>query len=195
MRTRLLVTALLFPALLSAQAFVRVGGGITASSNFLNDFIVEPVSARQSVAPTGLVAIGWQLPAGYRVGVEGRYAMGQWQVEDHGETDDVAALATLGIALFADGPIRPSLRWEVVAGKLSYRPEREIGPFSSGAPSPWLIGGGISWIRPLADRLDLVIGARYDFHGFNTDRLDADNYSSSQAVHRGALTVALERGF
>ncbi len=195
MRTALLITTLLVPALLPAQVFVRVGGGLTASSNFLNDFIVEPVNARQSVAPTGVVLVGWQLAGGYRLGVEGRYVMGQWQVADRGEVDDVGTLRTLGVSLFADGPIRPSLRWEVVAGKLGYQPEREIGPFSSGAPSPWLVGGGLTWLRPIGDQLNLAISARYDFHGFSTDRLDADNYSSSQAVHRGALTVAIERGF
>lgn len=195
MRTKLLLPALLLPTLLSAQVFVRVGGGITASSNFLKDFIVEPISARQSAAPTGMLLVGWQLPGGYRIGVEGRYAIGQWQVEDRGETSDVAALKTLGVSLFADGPIRPSLRWEAAAGMLRYQPEREIGPFSSGAPSPWLIGGGISWLRPIGDRLNFVVGARYDFHGFNTERLDADDYSSRQAVHRGSLTIAIERGF
>jgi hypothetical protein len=195
MRLKLLLPALLLPGILSAQAFVRVGGGMTASSEFLKDFIVEPLGARQSASPTAVVVAGWQFANGYRLGVEGRYAIGQWQVEDRGETDDVAELRTLGLGVYADGPIRGDFRWEAVAGKLSYEPEREIGPFSSGAPSPWMVGGGVSWVRPISPRFGFVVSARYDFHSFNTDRLDAENYSSRQAVHRGSLTIAIERGF
>ena len=195
MRLKLLLPTLLLPGILSAQAFVRVGGGMTTSSDFLKDFLVEPLSARQGTSPTALVLLGWEFSNGYRLGVEGRYAVGQWQVLDRGETDEVAGLKTLGVGVWADGPIRGDFRWEAVAGKLSYQPGREIGPFSNGAPSPWMIGGGLSWNRPLSPGLGVVVSARYDFHGFNTDRLDAENYSSHQAVHRGSLTIAIERGF
>lgn len=195
MRTRLALIALLLPATVGAQAFVRIGAGVTGSTAFLKDFLVEPVAARQSFAPTALAVIGWQMTNGFRLGVEARYAVGSWKVEDREFTDDLGSLKTLGIAAFADGPIAGSLRWEAVAGVLRYQPESETGPFGSGAPSPWLVGGGVSWSRPLNGALTVVVTARYDYHGFNTKRLDAEGYGSRQAVHRAGLTLAVERGF
>lgn len=188
------VTLLLAPAL-GAQAFVRVAAGATGSSDFAKDFIVHPVAARQSVAPTGAVAVGWQLANGYRVAVEGRYARGTWEVEDDATTDDLGGLATLALALVADGPIGDALRWEAAVGKLRYLPEEEVGLFARGGPSRWMLGGGVSWRRPAGRRLDLVVGARYEFHGFSTAALEAADYSRSQTVHRVGLTLGLERSF
>jgi hypothetical protein len=177
------------------QAFVRVGAGVTGSTDFLKDFIVEPVSARQTIAPTAQVVLGWRLASGYRFGVEARYAMGSWQVEDREFTDDLGSLKTLNLMAFVDGPLAGALRWEAVAGVLRYQPEREVGPFGSGNPSPWMAGGGVSWSRPLTAAFAMVIAARYDYHGFNTSRLDTDGYASRQSVHRVGLTLAVERGF
>ena len=195
MRIRMAFLALLLPAALGGQAFVRAGAGITGSTNFLKDFLVEPVAARQSVAPTAQLVVGWRMANGFRLGVEARYAMGTWEVEDREYTDDLGSLKTLSLALFADGPITGALRWEAMAGMLRYQPESEVGPFGSGAPSPLLAGGGVSWSRPLNAAFTMVVAARYDYHGFNTKRLDADGYASRQSVHRGGLTLAVERGF
>lgn len=194
-RSLVFLAVLLAPAPITAQAFVRVGAGVTASTDFVKDFIVEPIGSRQSMAPTVTGLVGWRLPSGNRLGVEVRYAMGTWELADRGVTDDLGGLVTLGVALVGDGPIRGALRWEAVAGKLAYRPEREVGLFSGGAPSPWLVGGGLTWSRPMGGALALVVGARYDYHGFNTDRLDGDDYTGRQAVHRLGLSLALERGF
>jgi hypothetical protein len=187
--------SLLLPAAVGAQAFVRVGAGITGSTDFLKDFIVEPVSARQSLAPTAQVVVGWRMASGYRFGVEARYALGTWEVEDHEFTDDLGSLKTLNLMAFVDGRLTGALRWEAVAGVLRYQPEREVGPFGSGNPSPWMAGGGVSWSRPLNAGLAMVVAARYDYHGFNTSRLDTDGYASRQSVHRVGLTLAVERGF
>jgi hypothetical protein len=185
---------LLLPAALSAQAFGRVGAGLTFSTPFVKDFIAEPVEARQSLAPTVVAMLGWRLASGHRLGVEARYAMGSYEVEDRGLTDDLGGLPTLGLALFADGPLRGALRWEAAAGRLAYRPERETGLFSSGGTSPWMVGGGLSWSRPLGAFV-LVPAIRYDYHGFNTDRLDGENYTGRQTVHRVGVALTVERGF
>lgn len=196
MRIHLLVSALLVAApAAGGQAFVRVSAGVTGSTDFARDFIVHPIGARQSIAPTGVLMVGWQLTNGYRVAVEGRYARGTWEVEDDGFTDDLGGLGTLGLALVADGPIRGALRWEAAVGQLRYMPEREIGLFADGGPSRWMLGGGVSWNRPASGTLDLVLGARYEFHGFSTEALESASYSRSQTVHRVGLTLGLERSF
>lgn len=196
MRLRLLVPCLALAApSLAGQAFVRVGAGATYSTDFVKDNAFGPIDSRQSLSPTGVVWLGWRLDNGYRVGVEGRYATGNWQVREDGTTSDVTGLATLGLALMADGPVTGALRWEVAVGQLRYSPERETGVFSRGGTSRWMLGGGVSWTRAVNPTLDLVLAARYDFHGFTTSRLEADGYSRSQTVHRGGLTLGLERGF
>lgn len=196
MRFPLLASALLLLAPgASGQAFVRVAAGATGSTDFVKDFIVHPIGSRQSIAPTGVVMLGWQMASGYRVAVEARYAAGNWEVVDDGTTDDLGGLATLGLTLVADGPIGGALRWEAAVGKLRYMPEHEIGLFARGGPSRWMIGGGASWSRPATAALDLVVGARYEFHGFNSRALEALSYSRSQTVHRLGLTLGLERGF
>lgn len=195
MQLRLALLVVLAPAAAGGQAFVRAGGGVTASTDFVNDFLVEPIATRQSIAPTGVLLVGWRMSSGHRIGVEARYAMGSWEVVDRGYTDDLGSLRTLNLALFADGPIAGALRWEAVAGGLRYQPGSEVGVFGSGAPSPWMVGGGASWSRPLSSVLAMVISARYDYHGFNTTRLDTDGYASRQAVHRAGLMLAVERGF
>ena len=43
--------------------------------------------------------------------------------------------------------------------------------------------------------LRLIVAGRYDYHAFHTTRLQGQGYSGTQAVHRGALTLGLERGF
>lgn len=190
----LFLALLALPASVSAQAFVRGGAGITVSTDFVKDFIVTPVTSRQSQAPTIVALLGWRLPSGHRVGVEARYATGTWEVRDDGAPDDLGGLTTLGLALIADGPLRGALRWEAVAGKLAYRPESETGLFSGGAPSPWLVGAGLSWSRAVGQFV-LVPSIRYDYHGFTSSRLDGDDYTARQAVHRIGLSLSIERGF
>jgi hypothetical protein len=180
---------------LQGQAFVRVGAGVTGSTDFAKDFLVEPLGSRQSLAATGGLLVGWQMASGHRFGVEARYAVGSWEVVDRDYTDDLGSLKTLNLAVFADGPISGGLRWEAVAGVLRYQPESEVGVFGSGAPSPWMVGGGASWSRPWRGGLTMVVSARYDYHGFNTKRLDTDGYSSRQSVHRVGLLLGVERGF
>jgi len=177
----------------SGQVFVRLGAGMTYSTDLVGEVIQTPIAARQGLAPTGTALVGWQLPSGWRVGVEARYARGDHEVDDAGTSDDLGALATLQLALLADGPIRGGFRWEAVAGLLRYQPERDLGAFRDDAPSPLLLGAGLSWTRPLTATLGLVAAGRYDFHSFSSRRLESDGYSSSQAVHRFALTLGIER--
>lgn len=195
MRTLALATLLLLPPTLGAQAFVRVGAGATLSSTLVGEVIQTPISQRQSIAPTGQVILGWALPSGYRVGAELRYAHGTLDVDDNGTSDDLGRLATLQVGIMADGPLRGQFRWEAAVGMLRYRPAEATGIFRDGNPAPLTIGAGISWHRPLTPTIDLVIAGRYDFHSFTTDRLTREGYSSSQGVHRGALLLAVERGF
>lgn len=183
------------PAVVEAQAFVRASAGVTGSTDFVKDFLVEPIAARQSIAPTAIALLGWRLPSDMRLGIEGRVALGTYEVRDRGVTDDLGTLRTLAVSLVADGPLRGAFRWEAAAGRLMYQPERNDGVFSGGNPSPWLLGAGLTWHRPLGTTMRVVAGARYDYHSFSTNRLDSDGYSARQTVHRVGISLGVERGF
>ncbi len=191
-----LALALAIPAALPAQEFVRVSAGVTGSTAFVKDYIAAPITTKQTIAPTGALMVGHRFGNGYRLAVEGRYARGTWQVDDNGTTDDLGGLAVLSLAIVADGPIGGGgLRWEAAAGQLRYLPSEKIGLFSDGGGAHWMLGGGVSYTSALSPALDLVVGGRYDFHGFSSVTLESDDYSRHQAVHRIALTIGIERGF
>lgn len=191
-----LPASLLAPSKAHGQAFARLSAGATASSALVGEVIENPISLRPTMSPTGALLLGWTFQQGYRLGIEGRYASGTLQVHDATTSapDDLGKLATLQVALIADGPLHGPLRWEGLVGLLHYRPSDASGVFRDGAPTPLLLGGGISWSRSVGGQVRVVVGARYDYHAFHTPRLRTQGYSGSQAVHRGALTIGLERG-
>lgn len=181
---------------LVGQAFVRLGVGGTVSSALVGEVIENPISQKQSMSPTGTALIGWSFAQGYRLGIEGRYTTGTLEVHDDGSSgsDGLGGLATLQIGVVADGSLRGAFRWEATIGMLRYMPEHAIGAFRDGNPSPLLFGGGIAWSHPLGTAMRVIVDARYDYHAFNTTRLQSQGYSGTQAVHRGTLTLGLERG-
>jgi hypothetical protein len=183
------------PAVVTAQTRVRVSAGVTASSTLVNDVVGGPVTVEQAVPlPTVALQLAHTLSSGYRLGVEGRFTSGAVEVTDNAVTDELGTVRTLSVMALADGPIRGALRWQAGVGAMLYRPTEEVGIWSRGGASRWLVGGGVTWTRPLGS-LDLVVGGRYDFHPFTTPRLDADGYGGYQAVHRVGLTLGIERGF
>ncbi|HET9064430.1 MAG TPA: hypothetical protein VFN22_01235 [Gemmatimonadales bacterium] len=184
-------------ATIAGQAFVRLGIGGTMSTTLVGEVIENPISEKQSMSPTGTALIGWSFRQGYRLGIEGRYASGTLEVHDDGSagTDELGGLATLQLGLVVDGPLRGAFRWEATVGMLRYMPEQAIGAFRDGNPTPLLVGGGLAWHHALGHDLRLIVAGRYDYHAFHTTRLQGQGYSGTQAVHRGALTLGLERGF
>jgi hypothetical protein len=190
-----LALLLALPAAAPAQTLVRISAGVTASSHLVKDFLGGPITVEQAVPlPTVALQLSHTLPSGYRLGVEGRLTSGTTKVSDNGTTEDLGTVRALSVMALADGPIRGALRWQAGVGSILYRPIEETGIWSRGGASRWLVGGGLTWTRPLGS-VDLVVGGRYDFHPFTTPRLDDDGYAGYQAVHRVGLTLGLERGF
>lgn len=190
-----LVLLLALPTAMPAQTMVRVSAGLTASSRLVEDFRGGPITVEQAVPlPTVALQLSHTLPSGYRLGVEGRLTSGSTEVTDNGVTDDLGTVRTVTVMALADGPIRGALRWQAGIGTILYRPAEEIGIWSRGGASRWLVGGGLTWTQPMGS-MALVIGGRYDFHPFTTPRLDVEGYAGYQAVHRVGLTLGLERGF
>ncbi len=190
-----LVFAIVLPALLPAQTLVRVSAGVTAGTPLVRDFLGDDVTVTQPApVPTVALQVSHTLRSGYRLGVEARVARGSTEVEDRRATADLGTLTTIGLMALMEGPVRGAIRWQAGAGALLYRPAEAVGIWSAGGTARGLAGGGLTWTRPMGS-VDLVVGARYDFHPFSTPRLAAEGYAGYQAVHRGGLTIGLERGF
>lgn len=183
------------PVLLPAQTNLRLSAGATASSNLLAEVIGDNISARPSMpAPTVALAISHRVGTTYRAGVEARVTTGTTEIRDGSIDDDLGTLRTIGILAFLDGPVRGAVRWHAGVGLLRYQPAEEIGLWSAGGTTRPMLGGGLTWSRSLGS-VDLVFGARYDIHTFSTDRLASDGFVGSTTVHRGGLTLGLERSF
>ena len=192
-----------FPALLGlllavpagAQTAVRVTAGLTGGSALVSDILDGPISLGTGLTPTLTAAVAHPIGGGYRGLLEARIGRGALKVDDDGTTDDLDNLTTIGVMLLVEGPFAAGLRWEAGAGLLSYRPSARAGVFSQGGPSPWMIGGGLSWSRPIGNTMRFVANGRYDFHQFRTKQLESRGYTQFQTVHRVGVGIGVERSF
>lgn len=179
---------------LQAQAnyFLRVGA--VGASRLLRDFVTQPITVRQSVAP--VVGLGGSMPIGpgFRAGLEATLASGTFHSTELGVETDLGTLRTGSLTAFLEGPLYRGLRWHVGLGGINYWPADEAGIFGRGGTTRFLAGGGADYRRPIHPRWDLMASARYDYHRFSTEELRARGFSHAQAVGRVSLTVGVARG-
>lgn len=178
-----------------AQMSVRLAAGVTMGTPLVEDVLGGPVSLGTGLPPTIALSVAHPVGAKYRAVVEARIGRGALQVDDDGIADDLETLTTIGLMALVDGPLAGAVRWEVGAGIVSYKPAERSGVFSQGGPSPWIIGGGLTWTRPIGSSLEFLAGARYDFHQFRTRQLESRGYTQFQTVHRLGLGIGIERRF
>jgi hypothetical protein len=190
-----LLLGALLAAPAGAQMTVRLTAGVTMGTPLVEDVLGGPVSLGTGLPPTIALSVTHPIGAKYRAMVEARAGRGPRQVDDDGTSDDLGTLTTVGIMALVDGPVAGAVRWELGAGVMSYRPADRDGVFSQGGPSPWIIGGGLTWTRPIGASLDLLAAARYDFHQFRTRQLESRGYTQFQTVHRLGLGIGIERRF
>ena len=196
MRHALLATCLTLVALpVHAQITARLTVGASVGTPLVEDVLGDPVSLGAGVPPTLALSAWHPIAAKYRAGLEARVGRGSLKVDDGGVADDLEALTTVGLMFLVDGPFAGGFRWEVGAGIMSYRPADEAGVFSQGGPSPWMLGGGLTWTRPLGSTMRLAASGRYDFHQFRTRQLESRGYTQFQTVHRIGLGIGVERTF
>jgi hypothetical protein len=98
------------------------------------------------------------------------------------------------VSLGLHGPIATRLHWRAGVGLLGYWPTEEQGIFLRGGTAKFLAGAGIDYRHPILPQWELMASARYDFHRFNTEELEARGFSQSQGVQRISVTVGLARG-
>jgi hypothetical protein len=161
----------------------------------VTDQLGGPVSLGTGVPVTAALSLAHPIGTGYRALVEVRAGRGSLHAENNGESSTIPGLTTVGVMLLVDGPLANRVRWELGAGLLSYRPSERSGVFGQGGPTPWLLGAGLNWTRPLSGSFDLVANGRYDFHQFRSRQLDSRGYTQYQSVHRLGLGVGIERSF
>jgi len=181
------------PVQAQANYFLRVGA--VGASKLLKDFITSPITVKQSIAP--MVAFGGSLPVGtkgFRAGLEATVASGGFHSTENGTDTDLGTLRTGTLTAFLDGPIVDRLRWNVGLGGIAYRPAEESGIFAQGGTTSFLAAAGADYRYPVHTNWDQLASARYVYHRFSTDELEARGFSHSQGVGRVSLTVGIARG-
>jgi hypothetical protein len=188
----LLLAAGAHPVRAQASYFVRVGA--VGASKLLQDFITTPITVKQSIAP--MVAFGGSLPVGtgYRAGVEATVASGGFHSTENDVDTDLGTLRTGTLTAFLEGPAVEHLRWHVGLGGIAYSAAKETGIFAQGGTTGFLAAGGGDYRYPVHPKWDVIASARYDYHRFTTDELEARGFSHSQGVGRVSLTVGIARG-
>jgi len=175
-----------------AQVSARITAGATRGSTLVDDDVNGPIALGTAISPTVAVAIAHPVGSGYRALLEVRASRGNLMVDDDAGSASLDGLTALGVMVLVDGPVAGTVRFEIGAGLLSYRTQQR-GVFADGRPSPWILGGGLSWSRPLGVTTQLIVNARYDFHQFQSDRLESLGYTRFNTVHRVGLGFGVER--
>jgi hypothetical protein len=180
------------PAHAQVSYVVRVGA--VGASRLLRDFVTTPITVRESIAP--MLALGGSLPVApnVRAGLEATVASGGFHSTENGSDTDLGTLRTGSLTAFLEGPVYQRLRWHVGLGGITYWPADETGIFARGGTTRFLAGAGADYRHPVNPRWDVIASARYDYHRFSTDELEARGFSHSQAVGRVSLSVGIARG-
>jgi len=198
MMRALLALSLLLPAAgtlpLTAQVDYNARLGATFATALVQDRIINPIEARQRLAPT--LALGAALPIAslYRAGLEATLTTSGYRSDESGTTTDLGTVRTGTITLGLDGPIASTVRWRAGVGLLRYWPSENSGIFLRGGTTRYLAGAGLDYRRAIMSKWDLMASLRYDFHRFTTDELRARGFSQSQGVQRISASLGLSGG-
>lgn len=195
MRKPLLVALILVGGAsgLSAQTSYYARLGVTGASKLVTDDIIQPINTRQSLAPT--LFAGVNLPVGgvYQIGLEGALGTGSFHADQKGTRYDLGTLRTASATAQLVGPLLPGLQWRAGLGVLKYLPSDDTGIFAQGGPLAVIFGAGADYRRPALRHWDLMLSARYDYHRFTTDELQARGFANTRGVHRVSLSIGLAR--
>lgn len=178
------------------MAQVRLAGGIGAtwSSTLVTDDIINPIDVKAAIAPTLTGSASLPFGERIRVGLQGSLTSSSLSAREVGNDADLGSLRTGEILLFATGPAMVShIYWKAGLGMLKYWPSEKQGLFLQGGPARLLGSVGAEYRRPWRAGLDFTISARYSYHRFTTDQLEARGFSRSQDVHRVMIGVGVAR--
>lgn len=192
----LLLVAAIHPA--GAQRSVHLALGATRSADLVHDARLDNTALKLATAPTATLGVALPINASgsHRVVIEAGYGSSSMTATDsRAGASDLGRVATLSALAMLDGKLTGVLRWQAGVGVLVYQPSTKGGVFLSGGTHRYLVGGGLSYSRPLTKALDLLVLGRYSFHEFTTPTLVERGYSSYQSVHRVSVLVGVERRF
>jgi hypothetical protein len=161
----------------------------------VTDQIINPVDVKAAIAPTLTASASLPFGERIRVGLQGSLTSSALKATETGSPDgDLGTLRTGEILAFATGPAMvKDVYWKAGLGMLKYWPSEQQGLFLQGGPARLLGSVGAEYRRPWRAGLDFTISARYSYHRFTTDQLEARGFSRTQSVHRITLGVGVAR--
>ncbi len=177
---------------LHAQTDYYLRAGLNGSGPLVRDFIVQDVTARQSLGPIVVLGLGRPIAARYGAGVE--FTLGTASLHaDYGNIrSDLGSMRTMSGLATLNGGIVARMRWRAGLGFLHYFAGNAASLLASGT-TRLLVGAGIDVRQPMTRTFDLTMGAGYDFHRFNSPALQSHAFSGAQGVHRVSVSVGLAR--
>ena len=175
----------------TGQLLVEISAGARSGTALVHDSIVAPFDVRPSLAPVVAVALVVPLDSTWTARVAIDFSSGELQ--RHDADGSSVALDRVSTAAFTVGLERalPAgfSTWFGIGG-IKYFPAEETDLFRLGSGAVAGLGTlALSHTLPVARRFGCAIELRYDIHGFTTPALRDEGFTSSQTVHRVALTV------
>lgn len=189
----LLVAALcaFTPRLGTGQWLVEISAGARSGTALVHDSIVTAFDVRPSLAPVLAVALVVPLDTSWtaRVGVD--FSSGELQRhEADGSSVALGRVSTAAFTVGLEHALPAGFSTWIGVGGIKYFPAEETGLFRLGSASVAGLGTvALAHTLPVARRFGCAVELRYDIHGFTTPALRDEGFTSSQTVHRVALTV------
>ena len=183
------------PAPLAAQVTVAVSAGARYASTLVHDSIVEPVDVGLKIAPAFSLVVATQPEHGWGPQLLLDVSMGDMVRRDaDGTSTSLQHVSTVSLAVGVTHPLPAGLRGSASVGGLKYFPSDETGIFREGGGAIEALGAvSLAYGLPLGRvPRKLWLEARYDIHGFTTQALHEEGFTSPQIVHRVTLAVRAE---
>jgi hypothetical protein len=187
---------LLAPRPVSGQLVVEVSAGARYGTPLVRDSIVTGFSVRPALAPAVAVRVATPLERGWAAQVTLDFSTSALRRHDaDGSSVAFGRVSTAAFLVGVERQLPAGFSARVGFGGLKYLPGENSGIFRLGGGSIAGLGAlALSHALPVRGRHGLAVEAGYDVHGFTTQALRDEGFSSARAVHRVALRVCARRG-
>lgn len=180
------------PAQLASQISISLSAGARWTSTLVHDSIVTPLDLGIGIGPAFSLVVGTQPEHGWGTQLLIDVSSGDMARHDaDGTSTTLQHVTTISLAVGVTHALPGGLRGSASVGGVKYLPSEDTGIFRDG-------GGAIAPLGAVSLAYPLPLGstprrfwleARYDIHGFATQALKDEGFTSSQIVHRVALAL------
>lgn len=169
---------------LSAQVALHAGAGVRFSTALVHDSIVVPVDAQPALGPALALTLSERTRGAWTPDATLDLSWSALQRHENGATSKITSLTTIGFTVGVGHAITTGLSGRVGLGAITYLPAEQTGLFRDGSGISTLGAVALHWIPHATARRGVGLTLRYDVHGFTTQALRTEGFTSRQVVHR-----------